>query len=107
MTKNENVGGGWCKAAVVFGVLAVIFALLPLLSGWLMFLTFINYFIAPLGIICGVVAIVKSQNLTKSIIGLVLCVIGLALPFLLAESYLASGLESAGNALEMLGGFDY
>lgn len=103
MTKNENAGGGWCKASVVLGVIAVVIALLPLLSGWLMFLTFVNYLIVPIGVICGVVAIVKSQNLVKSIIGLALCVLGLALPFMLAEKYAESAVESVGNALETVG----
>ena len=102
MTKNENVGGGWCKASVVLGAIAVAIALLPLLSGWFMFLTFVNYLIVPIGVICGVIAIVKSQNLVKSIIGLALCVLGLTLPIMFAEKYAESTVESVGNALETI-----
>ena len=100
MTKNENVGSGWFKASIVLGVIAVIIALLPLLSAWLMFLTFVNYLVVPIGVICGVVAIVQSQNLAKSIIGIILCVLGLLLPFVLAERYIVSSIESVGSVLE-------
>lgn len=102
--ENKNVGGGWCKASVVLGVLAVVIALLPIVSGWFMLLTPLNWAIAPLGIICGVVAIIKSQDLKKSIIGLALSAFALAAPFVLAEQYVKSAAESAGNAIEASSG---
>ena len=105
MENNQKVGGGWCKASMVFGVLTMVFALLPLLSAWFMFLTAFNYVLAPIGVICGIVAIVKSQNLVKSIIGLVLCILALCMPLILAEFYLESSIESVGNMLEMFDSF--
>lgn len=106
--ENQKKNGGWCKASVVFGVISIILALLPLVSAWFMFVSALNYVLAPIGIICGVVAIVKSYNVVKSIVGLVLCVLALCAPMLLAEYYLASAADSVGNALETvnsLGGF--
>lgn len=103
--ENQNVKGGWCKASLVLGVIAMIFALLPLASAWFMLLTGVNYLLAPIGIICGVVALVKSQNLKKSIIGMVLCIVALCLPFFLAEFYVESAAESVGNAMDMLSNF--
>ena len=103
--ENQNVKGGWCKASMVLGIISVVFALLPLVSAWFMFLTTVNYVLAPVGIICGVVALIKSQNLVKSIVGLVLCVVAICLPFLMAELYLESAAESVGNAMDMLGNF--
>ena len=97
---------GWCKASMVFGVISMILALLPLLSAWFMMLTFINYLIAPLGVICSIVAIVKSQNMTKSIIGLVLCVLALCLPWILTDLYMESAADSIGNAVDMLESFN-
>ena len=87
------------------GIISVVFALLPLVSAWFMLLTTVNYVLAPVGIICGVVALIKSQNLVKSIVGLVLCVVAICLPFLMAELYLDSAAESVGNAMDMLNNF--
>ena len=98
--EEQKVNGGWSKASVVLGVIAMIFALLPLVSAWFMFLTFLNYFMVPIGVICGIVAIVKHQNLKKSIIGMVLCVLAIVMPFILAEYYLAGAAESVGNMLD-------
>ena len=55
-----------------------------------------------LAFLCGVLAIVKSQNLVKSIVGVVLCVLALCTPWFLAEYYLESTLETAGNILNMV-----
>lgn len=105
--ENQKVNGGWSKASMVFGVISMILALLPLLSAWFMVLAFANYFIATMGIICGIIAIVKSQNLTKSIIGLILCVLALCLPWILADLYMESTADSIGNAMNMLDSFNY
>ena len=99
--ENEKKCGGCCKASMVFGVITMIFALMPLLNAWFMFLTGLNYVLASIGILCGVLAIVKSQNLVKSIVGVVLCVLALCTPWFLAEYYLESTLETAGNILNM------
>lgn len=99
--KNE----GLCKASMVLGVIAMVFALLPLLSAWLMFLSSINYLLVPAGVICGIIALVKGQNTVKSIIGIVLCALAIILPFVLAEYYLASAADSVGDMLDMIGNF--
>lgn len=103
--EKQNVGGGWSKASLVLGVISAVLALLPLVSAWFMLLIGINYLLVPIGIICGVVAIVKSQNLTKSVIGLVLCVLAILLPFIMAEMYVESSLETVGNSMDAIGGF--
>ena len=101
----EKEKKGWCKASVVIGIIAIIFALLPLISAWFMFLTACNYLLAPVGIVCGIVAIIKSQNLTKSIVGLVLCILALCAPLVLAEYYLESTADSIGNMLDIMENF--
>lgn len=103
--ETQKVSGGFSKAAMIFGIISVVFALLPMLSAWFMFLTILNYLLAPLGVICGIIAIVKSQNLTKSIIGIILCVLAICAPLLLAECYLESTVESAGNMLDFMSNF--
>lgn len=106
MENNQKVAGGWCKASLVFGVIAMVFALLPLLSAWFMILTSLNYLIVPVGIICGIVAIIKSQNLVKSIVGLVLCLLAICLPLLLAEYYLESTVDSIDGMFDMINMLD-
>ena len=96
---------GLCKASMVLGVIAMVFALLPLLSAWLVFLSTINYLLVTIGISCGIVALVKGQNTVKSIIGIVLSALAIILPFVLAEYYLASAADSVGNMLDMIGNF--
>lgn len=103
--ETQKVSGGFSKAAMIFGIISVVFALLPMLSAWFMFLTILNYLLAPLGVICGIIAIVKSQNLTKSIIGIILCILAICAPLLLAECYLESTVESAGNMLDFMSNF--
>ena len=90
---------GWSKAAFILGIIAMIFALLPLLSFWFVFLTFINYVVVPIAIICGVMAFVKSQNLKKTIIGLVLAVVAISLPFIFADAYAESAADTVTNTL--------
>ena len=96
---------GLCKASMVLGVIAMVFALLPLLSAWLVFLSSINYLLVPAGVICGIIALVKGQNTVKSIIGIVLSALAIILPFVLAEYYLASAADSVGDMLDMIGNF--
>lgn len=98
--ENKNVKGGWSTASLVLGIIAMVLALLPLLSAWLMFSTWLNWFIVPFSIICGVVAIVKSQNLVKSIAGMVIGVLAFCMPFILTEQYVKSTVKSAGNMFE-------
>ena len=100
--EDQKKNGGWCKASVVLGVISIILALLPLVSAWFMFVSALNYFLAPIGIICGIVAIAKSYNVVKSVLGLVLCILALCAPLLLAEYYLASAAESVGNMFETM-----
>lgn len=100
---EEKKDGGLCKAAFVLGIISIVFALLPLLSAWFMFLTAINYILTPVGLICGIIALVKSQNTTKSVIGIVLCVLAFFAPILLAEYYLASAVETTVNVLDSVG----
>ena len=102
--ENQKVKTGGSKGAMTMGFITLIFSLLPLLSAWCMLLTSFNYFLAPLGVIFGVVAIIKSQPKTKAIIGILLCALAFCMPYLLAEQYAASAVESVSNAVETLGG---
>ena len=98
--ENKNVKSGWATASLVFGIIALVLALLPLLSAWFLILSGLNWGIVPISVICGVVAIVKSQNLVKSIVGIVIGVFALCMPFIFAEQYVKSSVDSVGNMLE-------
>ena len=103
MENKKN--GGLCKASLVLGVIAIVFALLPLLNVWFVFLSTINYLLVPAGIICGAIALVKGQNTVKSIVGIVLSILAIALPLILAEYYLESAADSVGDMLDLFGGY--
>jgi hypothetical protein len=92
---------GLVKATLVLGVLTLVFALLPLLSGWFLLLMWLTWILGPAAIICGVIALVKKQyDMKKTIIGLVLVVAAFVLPRVMEESYVKSAGESAGRALK-------
>lgn len=103
MENKKN--GGLCKASLVLGVIAIVFALLPLLNVWFVFLSTINYLLVPASIICGAIALVKGQNTVKSIVGIVLSILAIALPLILAEYYLESAADSVGDMLDLFGGY--
>lgn len=104
MERTENKKGGWAKAAYILGIIAIIFALLPLLSIWFIFLTTLNYIIVPLCVIFGVIAFIKAQNMKKTIIGVALGVLAICLPWILEDQYTKSAEESVSNAASAIKG---
>ena len=99
--ENQNVKGGWSKATLVFGIIAMVMVILPLISGWFVFLMPVNWcIIIPAGVICAVVALIKKQNLVKTIIGVALCVLAWFMPDMLVEQYAESLAGSVQNAVE-------
>ena len=99
--ENQNVKGGWSKATLVFGIIAMVMVILPLISGWFVFLMPVNWcIIIPAGVICAIVALIKKQNLVKTIIGVALCVLAWFMPDMLVEQYAESLAGSVQNAVE-------
>ena len=103
MENKKN--GGLCKASLVLGVIAIVFALLPLLNVWFVFLSTINYLLVPAGVVCGVVALLQGQNTVKAIIGIVLSALAILCPFVLAEYYVSSAADSIGDMLDVMSDF--
>lgn len=98
---EQNVGttkkkGGLGKASVVLGVISLVLALLPLMSGWFLMISWLMYLTVGLGLLLGIIAVVKKQS--NAIVGIVLNVVALVMPFFLAETYAERGLESASKA---------
>ena len=86
--ENQNVvKKGWVKASLVCAIVAMVFALLPLLSAWFM----------PLSIVFGVIAIVKKQNLTKAIIAMAIAILAFLMPRILVEQYVKSAADTVSN----------
>lgn len=99
--ENQNVKGGWSKATLVFGIIAMVMVILPLISGWFVFLMPVNWcIIIPAGVICAIVALIKKQNLVKTIVGVALCVLAWFMPDMLVEQYAESLAGSVQNAVE-------
>ena len=101
MEQNQNPGK-LGKAAVVLGIIALVFTLLPFISVWFVFLNWLAIPTAGVGIILGIIAVVKKQQ--KAILGLALCVIAaIAYPLVLKSDALqkkaAEDVAQAGAAI--------
>ena len=97
---EEKVKGGLGKASYVLGIIAVIFALLPVLSPWFLVISWLVYVVGIVGAILGAIAIVKKHQ--KAIIGTALCVGAIVVFMILVRSdWMAKrSAESAASAIE-------
>ena len=92
---------GLVKATLVLGVLSLVFALLPLLSGWFLLLMWLRWVLGIAAIVCGIIALVKKHyDMKRTIIGLALVVAAIVVPIACAESYAETAAESAGNLVK-------
>lgn len=92
---------GLVKATLVLGVLSLVFALLPLLSGWFLLLMWLRWVLGIAAIVCGIIALVKKHyDMKRTIIGLALVVAAIVVPAVCAESYAETAAESAGNLVK-------
>lgn len=89
--------GGLGKASFILGIIAVIFSLLPLMSGWFLLIFWLCYVIAALGIALGIWALIKKQS--RSIVALVLCVLSSVIPSILSDKYEDNAVESGREAV--------
>lgn len=94
---------GLVKAGKVLGILGLIFALLPLVSGWFILLTWLAYLLGLIGLILAIIALVKKYN--GAIVAIVLTIASIIAPICLREVYAKKALESAANAVENAGTF--
>lgn len=94
----EQKTPGLVKATLILSILALVFALLPLLSGWFLLLMWLRWVLGIAAIVCGVIAFTKKYEPKKLIISGVLVIAAVVLPSMLAETYAEKALESAANA---------
>ena len=98
--ENQNVTkGGWCKAAMICAIISLVLALLPVLSVWFNLLVPITWLTIPLSVLFGIIALVKKQNLKKSVIAIVLAIVAWFLPAMILESKVENAAEDATKAL--------
>lgn len=95
---ERGVNGGWSKATLAFGIIAIIFAILPLISAWFLLLLWIVWVALVGAIVCGIVTVVKKQDIIRAGIGVALCVFALLMPRMFAEQYAESAVDTASNA---------
>ena len=96
--KNPNKLG---KCSFVFGIIAVIFALLPYLSTWFLIISWLSYLFGIIGLILGVIAAVKKQK--KAITGIILCIVAcVGYYFIVNSEYIVE--QAAKDATEAIGG---
>ena len=93
---------GWLKASMICAIIAMVFALLPLLSAWFMFLTMLNWIVVPLSIVFGVIAIVKKQDLVKAIIAMAIAILAFLMPRILVEQYVKSAADTVSNTVGLV-----
>lgn len=102
---STKTAGGLGKAAFVLGIISVVLALLPVLSAWFLVINWLVFLTAGVGIILGVIAIMKNQQ--KAITGTALNVIAIVAYLLLVNSdFMAKKAvedvaSTAGTAIEM------
>lgn len=95
--QKEWKKGGLGKASFILGIIALIFSLLPLMSGWFLLIFWLCYVIAAAGIALGIWALIKKQS--KSIAGIVLCVLAFIIPRILSDKYVDNAVESGRDAI--------
>ncbi len=101
MAETQTNPGKLGKCSFIFGIIAVVVALLPYLSTWFLLVSWLTYIFGAVGIILGVIAFVKKQQ--KAILGLVLCLASCVGYYFISNSdYIAK--KSVENAAEAVGG---
>ena len=98
----ENVkkpGSGMATCALIFGIIALFLAVLPLISGWFLLLFWLpQYILAPLAIIFGVIALVQKADKVKPIVGMGLAVLVYVMPYVF-EAVLKAQVGAAMNSI--------
>lgn len=80
----EKVKGALGSCSFAFGIISIILAVLPLISAWFLAINWLLWIFAVIGLILGIVGIIKNQK--KSIAGSVLCVLSVVAYFVLLNS---------------------
>lgn len=75
-TERQKANSGLSTTSLVLGIISIVISIIPVVN-------YLIYLLAPIGLICGIIAIIQSQSLTKSIIGIILCLVSVVAPIVL------------------------
>lgn len=74
--ERKKTGSGLSTASLVLGIISIVISIIP-------FVNYLTYLLAPIGLVCGIIALVKSQSVAKSVIGVILCLLSVLAPIVL------------------------
>lgn len=74
--ERQKANSGLSTTSLVLGIISIVISIIPIVN-------YLIYLLAPIGLICGIIAIIQSQSLTKSIIGIILCLVSVVAPIVL------------------------
>jgi fumarate reductase subunit D len=74
--ERQKANSGLSTTSLVLGIISIVISIIPVVN-------YLIYLLAPIGLICGIIDIIQSQSLTKSIIGIILCLVSVVAPIVL------------------------
>ena len=74
--ERQKANSGLSTTSLVLGIISIVISIIPVVN-------YLIYLLAPIGLICGIIAIIKGQSLAKSIIGIILCLVSVVAPIVL------------------------
>ncbi len=75
-TERQKANSGFSTTSLVMGIISIVISIIPIVN-------YLTYILAPIGLICGIIALIKSQSAAKSIIGIILCLLSILAPIIL------------------------
>ena len=95
----EKRSSGMDTTTLIMGICAIVFSLLPLISGWFFALIWCVWIFLILAIIFGIIGLVKKQSVAKCVIGMVLAVLAtFAVPAIFSKVYEKKANEMVNDA---------
>ena len=94
---------GLVTATLVLGILALVFALLPLFSGWFLLLMWLRWILGIAAAVCGVIALAKKYEPKNVYIGFACTLVAWFLPSFLTEAYAKALVKTAENTAQDFG----
>ena len=74
--ERQKANSGLSTTALVLGIISIVISIIPIVN-------YLTYLLAPIGLICGIIALVQSQSVAKSVIGIILCLLSVLAPIIL------------------------
>ena len=74
--ERQKANSGLSTTSLVLGIISIVISIIPIVN-------YLTYLLAPIGVICGIIALVRSQSIAKSVIGIILCLLSVLAPIIL------------------------